>query len=106
MSLSWLAVVLCPSLVLAGEWNRFRGPNGSGVTDATGLPVRFGPNENLRWRMPLPEGNSSPIVVGDRVFVTGFDADKLITLAIDRQSGKLAWRAELPRLQPGRYHAL
>jgi outer membrane protein assembly factor BamB len=38
------------------DWTRFRGPNGSGVSTATGVPTEFGPDRNLPWRLELPTG--------------------------------------------------
>jgi hypothetical protein len=47
-SLFLIVVVTCPALFGASDpWNQFRGPNGSGVSETMGLPVRFGPNTNL-----------------------------------------------------------
>ncbi len=63
-------VVLSVSGVEAQDWPRFRGPNGSGVSDTTGLPVEFGPGKNVVWKVTLPFSHSSPIVVGERVVVT------------------------------------
>src|SRR5438093_1619794 len=55
----------------AADWSRFRGPNGSAVSDARGLPVKWDDHSGIAWKTPLPgPGSSSPIVVGDRVFVT------------------------------------
>ncbi len=57
--------------VCSGDWPRFRGPNGTGVSDETGIPVEWSDTQNLRWKAGLPgPGSSSPIVVADRVFVT------------------------------------
>src|SRR5262249_47372564 len=67
-----LAVFLALS-ASASDWNRFRGPNGSGINETSGLPSEFGPEKNLVWRTALPPGHSSPILVGDRIFLTAFD---------------------------------
>jgi outer membrane protein assembly factor BamB len=88
-----LALVAAPG----GEWSRFRGPNGSGLSETTGLPTEFGPGLNVVWKTDLPQGFSSPIVHGDRIFLTGFREDKLLTFAVDRRSGKLLWEREAPR---------
>jgi outer membrane protein assembly factor BamB len=85
---------LCPAAV---DWSRFRGPNGSGVSDATGLPVHFSPRQHVVWKTALPAGDSSPVFAGSRLFVTAFEGEKLITLAIDRGTGKVLWRKEVPR---------
>ncbi len=55
----------------ATGWSRFRGPNGSAVSDAHGLPVKWDSQNGVAWKTPLPgPGSSSPIVVGDKVFLT------------------------------------
>ncbi|MCY2965442.1 MAG: PQQ-binding-like beta-propeller repeat protein [Planctomycetota bacterium] len=55
----------------AGDWTQFRGPDRSGISTAAPPPVRWSESENLLWKADLPgPGSSSPIVSGDRVFVT------------------------------------
>ncbi|HEV8003329.1 MAG TPA: PQQ-binding-like beta-propeller repeat protein [Planctomycetaceae bacterium] len=70
---AWLAAVTLATSVQSAsgeDWLRFRGPNGSGISDAR-LPATWSDSENLRWKAKLPGfGSSSPIVVGPRVFVT------------------------------------
>ena len=72
------------------EWARFRGPNGSGVADVTGLPVEFGPTHNVIWKLDLPPGYSSPIVSGNRIYLTGIRDGRLMSFAIDRTKGTIA----------------
>ncbi len=112
------ATLLAAQLLNAADWNRFRGPNGSGVSDATSLPVEFGPETNVLWKTALPVGHSSPIIVGSRIYLTGAeggvvtDVDrnkitnkdgKLFTLAIDRENGEILWKQEAPRPRFERY---
>lgn len=107
-------ITACVSLVLiaavaapcAGEnWPGFRGPDGSGVSSDKNPPMKWSDSENLKWRTALPgPGSSSPIVFGDRVFVTcysGYGVDrrnagdmsdlKRHLICIDRASGKILW---------------
>lgn len=67
-----ISVAAWASSALGAEpWNRFRGPNGSAVSDAGQLPEKWDDTMNLRWKTALPgPGSSSAIIVGDRVFVT------------------------------------
>jgi len=81
----------------AQDWTRFRGPNGMGVSNATGLPSEFGPEKNVQWKTAVPFGRSSPVISGDKLFLTATAGEKLITLALDRKSGKTLWRTELER---------
>ncbi len=83
----------------AGEgsgWPQFRGPGGSGVADGQKPPVEFGPDKNLKWKVPAPGGLSAPIVAGDKLVITAFEDGKLYTLAYRRADGKEAWRREAP----------
>lgn len=86
----------------AGDWPRFRGPNGSGVSESTGLPAELGPARNVVWKTSVPFGRSSPVVAGNRIFLTASEGEKLITLALDRGTGKVVWRREIvrPRRMP------
>jgi outer membrane protein assembly factor BamB len=55
----------------AADWPQWRGPNGNGIADERNLPERWSGTENVAWKAPLAgAGVSSPIVFGDRVFVT------------------------------------
>ncbi len=113
----FLAIIL-PCTLHSGDWPRFRGPNGSGVSESIGLPVEFGPNKNVVWKTPLPEGHSSPIISGNRIFLTmaegGTRVDagrkkfvdqggKLYTLGLDRRNGEILWKKQAPRPRLERY---
>jgi len=88
---------LIASSTMAEDWTRFRGPNGSGVAESIGLPVEFGPDTNLEWAVEVEFARSSPVLAGDRIFLTSIDAEKFVTLAFDRSSGDELWRREIPR---------
>src|SRR5436190_12202901 len=73
------------------NWPRFRGPNGSGVSESRRLPVEFGPGKNLAWRTAVPAGHSSPVVWEDRVFLTGYEESRCIVVCLDLKTGKRVW---------------
>lgn len=82
--------------VVAANWPAWRGPDGMGVCGEKNLPVRWSTNENVRWRVPLPDrGNSTPIVWGNRVFVTQAieKEGKRSLMCFDRRDGKLLWQS-------------
>ena len=81
----------------AADWSRFRGPNGTGVSDTSGLPIEVGPETNVIWKTPLPPGHSSPILSEDRIFLTSFEGESLWTYALERATGEILWRREAPR---------
>jgi outer membrane protein assembly factor BamB len=92
-----LLLLLVASHPAAGQWTQFRGPNGSGVDGSTGYPVEFSASKNLLWKASIPFGQSSPVVGGSLVFLTGSDGDRLITMAFDRRTGRQAWQREIAR---------
>lgn len=79
------------------DWLQFRGPNGAGVAEGFSLPAEFSANKNLAWKTAVPFARSSPVVSADRVFLTASEGDKLITMALDRKTGKLLWRRDVAR---------
>jgi outer membrane protein assembly factor BamB len=114
MSLAVLTLVLL-GRAPASDWPRFRGPNGTGISpDAKPTPTQWSDTENLKWKLALPgPGSSSPIIVGDRVFVTcwtgyGLDARdpgdqqnlKRHLICVDRQTGKIAWNKTVAPVLP------
>src|SRR5215472_12054735 len=79
------------------QWSRFRGPNGSGVDSSVGYPVEFSPTKSVAWKASVPYGQSSPVVVGTRLFGTASAGDRLITFCLDTRTGRELWRRELHR---------
>lgn len=68
-----LTISALASPVWGGDWTQFRGPHGLGVSEEKGLPVRWSSTENIVWKVDLPgPGASSPIVLGNRVFLTSY----------------------------------
>ncbi len=92
--------VLASLCVHASDWPRFRGPDGAGVSPDTNLPAEFGPDKNLAWKIATPRGNSSPVIVAGRVFLTGWEGETRFVLACDAKSGKELWRKTVPRRNP------
>jgi outer membrane protein assembly factor BamB len=82
----------------AADWPQFRGPNGSAFTTESGLPVRWSATENIRWKAHLPgRGLSSPVIAGDRVYVTACSAyqqRRLHVLCFHPADGKKLWERQ------------
>ena len=81
-----------------GAWNRFRGPNGSGVSQAKTVPVRW-TQDDYNWRIELPgHGHSSPVVWGDRIFLTCCDPSTALRtlLCVDAPTGDTLWKLDEP----------
>lgn len=80
----------------ADSWPRFRGPNGQGISDAEAIPVKWS-ERDYNWKLELPgSGHSSPVVWGERVFVTCVDEKSLrgILLCVSASDGRELWRKE------------
>lgn len=121
-----VVVVLLGSFVFVrADWRQFRGPDGLGVSQETNLPTTWSSGKNLVWKTRLPgAGASSPVTVGERVFVTcysGYAIDekdpgkmdelKRHVLCINQKNGDILWhkefKAELPEHNyagEGSYH--
>ncbi len=109
----WLWLGLGMSLLIGGPaaadelliWPQFRGPAGQGVSSDKNVPTTWSDEEHVLWKTPLPgEGTSSPILVGDKIYLTCYrgNAEKLerLLLCCDRASGKLLWQKEVPSQLP------
>lgn len=101
-----ISAVLASSFVSAEDWPNFRGPQHDGHSKATGLPVEWSPDKNVVWKKPLPgKAWSSPIVAGDRIYLTNavavtneedwHDTRTLRVMALDAKSGNVLWDKEV-----------
>ena len=96
-SLSLASLVLVAAFPLAAaessapNWPQFRGANGAGLAAGAKPPVKIGPKENVRWSVEVPWSPSSPVVWGDRIFLTTFHHGELETRCHDRTDGRLRW---------------
>ncbi len=95
-----LAVALC-FLMLSpiwgddSNWPQWRGPKGTGQTSAAGVVTQWGPDQNVKWRLELPEaGNSTPVVWEDQIFLTQplAESNGRALICVDRKSGVERWR--------------
>jgi outer membrane protein assembly factor BamB len=89
-----VALFLLPTAAPAGDWPSWRGPHGDGSSDESNLPLRWSGTENVQWKTPIPgKGHSSPVVYGDRVFVTSCleQERKRTLLCLDRRDGRVLW---------------
>ena len=99
-----LLLALSVSGLEAVDWSRFRGPNGAGVADDTGLPVEFSPEKNVIWKTELVKGHSSPVFGDNAIFLTGWEGESVFTFALDRETGRILWRREIVRDREGKLH--
>jgi outer membrane protein assembly factor BamB len=93
------AGIVLASAAQAADWTQFRGPNGAAISEEKGLPVKWGPEENVRWKADLPgRGLSNPVIAGGRVYVTcssGYRENRLHVLCFDEATGKKLWERQL-----------
>ena len=76
----------------AGNWDRWRGPNNDGISQATNAPIQWGQTENVQWRFPLlGEAASTPVVWEDNIFLTSTEGDALVLMCISTEGEEL-WK--------------
>jgi outer membrane protein assembly factor BamB len=94
------------------NWSRWRGPSGQGLAVGAGYPDSWSDTENVAWRTSVPgRGHSSPIIWGDRIYLTtGYDDERVAVLAFRRSDGEMLWETVGPdstpeKLYPKNSHA-
>jgi outer membrane protein assembly factor BamB len=100
----------------AGDWPGWRGPRGDGVSDEKDTPIKWSATENVAWKTAIPgKGHSSPIVWGDRVFLTTCieedakrpdDKARRMLLCLDRRDGAILWQKEVISAKLEKVHRL
>jgi outer membrane protein assembly factor BamB len=93
-----IALLPTPLIFAADNWPQFRGPNGDGTSEATGLATRFSETENVKWKTPLHDrGWSSPVVFGNQIWVTAApeDGTKDYAICVDKNTGKILYDIHL-----------
>lgn len=89
----------------AQNWPRFRGPNGQGHSEETGLPLHWNASSNVAWKTAIPgEGWSSPIVWDGKIFLTSAteNGTQCRVISIDAKSGQILWNKHVLTQQPRR----
>jgi outer membrane protein assembly factor BamB len=101
-----VAALAAPAV--AADWPAWRGAGGLGVSPDPSVPTHWTKAENIRWRAALPEpGNSTPVVWGNRVFVTQAlkQQNRRTLMCFDRATGKLLWQSGVAWAEPEPTHA-
>src|SRR6187200_1377713 len=119
------ALVSSSLFASADDWPGWRGANGQGVSAEKNLPVEWDRTKHVRWKVALPDaGNSTPIIWGDRVFITQASdkkqwppkvpanyaggasagghavAEKRSVMCFGRKDGKMLWQADTAYKEP------
>lgn len=101
-----LAAAIC-QVASAQEWSRFRGPNGSGESEATTIPAQW-TEKDINWKTKLPGiGHSSPVLWGDKIFLLSAEPDtaKRYVLCVNAGDGQVIWKREFQGV-PHHLHTL
>ena len=100
---NWIVFVAIAALAATEPaWDRFRGPNGAGVSEAKDLPDFVDVDKNLLWKLQTPPGYSAPVIGGGRLFLTGHETGNLFTIAGDRATGRQLWKQPAPKSLDGK----
>ena len=85
--------VMLTCAVTAAPWPGWRGADGSGIGAETDLPLKWSATGQVKWKTALPErGNSTPVVWGERIFITQALGDERLVICYAREDGKELWR--------------
>ena len=88
--------VLLAGPAAAADWPHWRGPQHTGASQEKGLPVKWSATENVAWATDLPgHAAASPIVVGDRIFITVPEGNVVQLWCLDRATGKLKFKVPM-----------
>src|SRR5688572_24202091 len=94
MKLLILFAFVFVSPLFAANWPAWRGPDGTGITTETNLPLTWSATEHVKWKVPLPEPrNSTPIAWGDRICLTQNIGQQRALICFDRKDGRQLWKA-------------
>jgi outer membrane protein assembly factor BamB len=97
--LAMLLVLLVETPVAAviyDDWSQWRGPHRDGVVSGAASPASWPERLNLRWKLTVGQGHSSPILAGGRLFVFTRQQDTEVASSIDPESGKVVWQQSYP----------
>jgi outer membrane protein assembly factor BamB len=86
------------------HWAQWRGPSGQGYADDPRVPLTWSEKQNLVWKTKLPgSGNSTPIVWGDRIFLTAasHDGRTRSVICVKASDGKVLWQQVATEGEPG-----
>ena len=80
----------------AENWPQWRGPDLNGVSHEQNLPVKWGREDNIAWKLALPSrSGATPIIWGDRIFLNVADKDDIFLWSVDRTRGSVIWKKYL-----------
>lgn len=90
-----IAAALGSTAALADNWPQWRGPKNDGHSAETGLPIEWGTDKSVVWKLPMPgKGSSTPCIWNDKIFITSVDGDNIVLLCI-ATDGKEKWKRTL-----------
>lgn len=102
LTVCMLSVVLS-SVAVAENWPNWRGPSSDGVAPGDSFPTKWGVDENVAWKFPMPgPSGSTPVVWNERIFLTCNADDKNVAICLD-ESGKQLWRTNVGVEREGRH---
>lgn len=84
------------SVAFADNWPQWRGPFLNGTSNEKNLPVKWGVEENIAWKLPMPGlSGATPIIWGDKIFLNVAEGDDLFLWCVDKKQGTVLWKRRL-----------
>lgn len=91
-------LIACISIagVVAADWTQWRGPNRDGTVPTFTAPAEWPETLTLQWSIPVGRGDSSPVLVGNRLYLFAREGENETLLAVDANNGKVIWKDSYP----------
>src|SRR5262245_34815559 len=106
LTIACLSRLLLAAAPTEAYWPQWRGPSGQGICDDMRVPLTWSDNKNLLWKTALPgRGNSTPIIWGDRIFLTAASENgrERYVLCVRKTDGKILWQRTASKgVDPGK----
>lgn len=105
----FLALIVITAPLSAENWPGWRGPRGDGTSQEKNVPVHWSETKNITWKVKVPGiGHSSPVVYGDRIFVTSClkKEQQRVLMCFDRKNGDMLWKQVVVKASLEKKHRL
>ncbi len=92
LAIALAGIVIFAAPASAEDWPQWRGPEGTGVSHETNLPLNWNDQRGIIWKSNIPEwGDSTPAIFGNSIFLTAQHDDNLLVLKLDKSTGHILW---------------
>ena len=96
LTLAFVLALMIPETAKAQDWPQWRGPNRDGVVASFTEPATWPESLNQVWKVEVGTGYSTPIIVGDRIYMYTRQGEDEVLRSLDAATGEVVWQTEYP----------